>query len=392
MLAEVVGKEQEGERQEGGQDHDHVERLLELAREGFEVEGVCARVELEEDGVGGLRGHKRATNEGEDEHVRCGGTRRVPEHAAAGRVEGREARARAPVEQPAHERVVRARRRVDAVRAVAADTLDSRPEGGVDLRAAQVRGDWARACGACHEQQGENPHAQVAGLLYIAHPSFVLQLCVAVARAEVVIAAVRRVVHDADVLLGRVVEMAAIRGQQDGRQEHGEHDQQPGEKEAVARDPLECSVEDGRARHVPAQVRVLEEVRQRREPSVAARMGLDLVAEVGVVLHVGVELRLLALLPQPRLLAAALVFAVERVGEHLDARHDEPNAREHDGAGGHKRARPLDYVGVSVAAVAKHERITIIDYIISGDITVPRYKLSVYKYKSKFACPAFKMT
>ena len=32
-LAHVVGEEQENEREQGGEDHDHVERLLELARE-----------------------------------------------------------------------------------------------------------------------------------------------------------------------------------------------------------------------------------------------------------------------------------------------------------------------------------------------------------------------
>ena len=379
-LPHVVGEEQENERQEGGEDHDHVERLLELARERLELQRVGARVELEEGGVRRLRGDKRPADEGQGDDIDGVGARRVPEHAGAGRVEGRDAGVGAPAEYPAHERVLHAGRGRDGRRTVAADARDARPQGGVHVGAAEVRDKRAggRPGDRSEQQQGSNPHVHGRGLLYIAGaanviPSFVLQLGVVVAaRAEVVVAAVRRVVHDADVLLGRVVEVVPIQREQHGGQKHGNHGQQRGEQDAVPREPLEGAVEDRRARHVPAQVRVLEEVRERGEPRVAARVGLDLVAEVGVELHVGVELRLLALLAQPRLLAAALVFAVEGLGEHLDAGHEEADAREHDGARGHKREGPLHNIRSAMARVTKHAGEVVINYIISTVTTVQR--------------------
>jgi len=381
-LPHVVGEEQENERQEGGEDHDHVERLLELARERFELQRVRARVELEEGGVWRLRGDKRAADEGQGDDVDGVRARRVPEHAGAGRVEGGDAGVGAPAEYPAHERVLHAGRGRDGLRAVAADARDARPEGGVHVRAAEVRGERAgeRPGGRSEQQQGAKPtpHVRGRGLLYIAGaanviPSVVLQLGVVVAaRAEVVVAAVRRVVHDADVLLGRVVEVVPIQREQHGGQKHGHHRQQRGEQDAVPREPLEGAVEDRRARHVPAEVRVLEEVRERGEPRVAARVRLDLVAEVGVELHVGVELRLLALEAQPRLLAAALVFAVEGLGEHLDAGHEEADAREHDGARGHEREGPLHNIRSAMARVTEHAGEVVINYIISIVTTVQR--------------------
>ena len=138
-LSHVVGEEQENEREQGGEDHDHVERLLELARERLELQRVGARVELEEGGVRRLRGDKRPADEGQGDDIDGVGARRVPEHAGAGRVEGRDAGVGAPAEYPAHERVLHAGRGRDGRRTVAADARDARPQGGVHVGAAEVR-------------------------------------------------------------------------------------------------------------------------------------------------------------------------------------------------------------------------------------------------------------
>lgn len=145
----------------------------------------------------------------------------------------------------------------------------------------------------------------------------------AVAFVEEVLLAVRHVDAVGDVLLGRTVDVLAVeRHEERGREEH-ERDEHAGEEQAVPGDPQQRVVDDGAARRVAAEVRVLDELHGRDEVHGAARMRLDLVAERGVVLHVGVELGALALLHQPLLVLAALLLDDERLVVQLHAREEE---------------------------------------------------------------------
>jgi hypothetical protein len=110
----------------------------------------------------------------------------------------------------------------------------------------------------------------------------------AVAWVEEVLFAVRHVYAVGDVLLGGAVDVLAVqRDEQRGCEEH-EREREAREEEAVAGDPQEDVVDHGAARRVPAEVRVLDELDRGDEVHGAARVRLDLVAERGVVLHVGV--------------------------------------------------------------------------------------------------------
>ena len=91
----------------------------------------------------------------------------------------------------------------------------------------------------------------------------------------------------------------------------------------MPRDPREGVVHDGAARRVAAEVRVLDELDRGDEVHGAARVRLDLVAEGGVVLHVGVELGTLALLHEPLLVLAALLLDDEGLDVQLHAREQE---------------------------------------------------------------------
>jgi len=166
------------------------------------------------------------------------------------------------------------------------------------------------------------------------------------AAVEHVGAAVRvpEAVRDADV--GDVVEVLPVHGHKHGGQEQRKHGEENEERDTVTGNPVESLVEDHGARRVATEVGGFEEVCERREKGTATGMRLDLVAEVSVELHVGVEVGLLALAAEPRFLRAALVLEIQSFGEDLQARDKEADTRERDRAGGYKRTRPVHDVSV----------------------------------------------
>jgi len=145
---------------------------------------------------------------------------------------------------------------------------------------------------------------------------------------EEVLLAVRHVDAVGDVLLSGVVDVLAVeRDEQRGREEN-EQKKRAAEEHAVPGDPEQRVVDDGAARRVPAEVRVLDELDRGDEVYAPAGVRLDLVAERGVVLHVGVELGALALLHEPLLVLAALLLDDERLRVQLHAREHEAAAPE----------------------------------------------------------------
>jgi len=150
----------------------------------------------------------------------------------------------------------------------------------------------------------------------------------AVALVEEVLLAVRHVYAVGDVLLGGVVDVLAVERHEQRRCQQHEQKKRAAEEHAVPGDPQQRVVDHGAARRVPAEVRVLDELDRGDEVHGAARVRLDLVAERGVMLHVGVELGALALLHEPLLVLAALLLDDERLGVQLHAREHEAAAPE----------------------------------------------------------------
>ena len=153
----------------------------------------------------------------------------------------------------------------------------------------------------------------------------------AVAFVEKVLLAVRHVYAVGDVLLGRAVDVLAIERHEERWCQQHEQKKRATEEHAVAGDPHQRVVDDGAARCVPAEVRVLDELDRGDEVHAPARVRLDLVAERGVVLHVGVEGRALALLHEPLLVLAPLLLDDERLVVQLHAGDQEAAAPESKG-------------------------------------------------------------
>lgn len=145
---------------------------------------------------------------------------------------------------------------------------------------------------------------------------------------KVMLLAVRHVYAVGDVLFGGAVDVLPVERHEERGCEQHEREDEAREEEAVPRDPQQRVVDDGAARRVAAEVRVLDELDRGDEVHGPARVRLDLVAERGVVLHVGVELRALALLHEPHLVLAALLLDDERVVVQLPAREHEAGEPE----------------------------------------------------------------
>jgi len=150
----------------------------------------------------------------------------------------------------------------------------------------------------------------------------------AVSWVEEVLLAVRHVYAVGDVPFGGAVDVLPVERHEERGCEEDEGEGESREEQAVPGDPDQRVVDDGAARRVAAEVRVLDELDRRDEVHRAAGVRLDLVAERGVVLHVGVELGALALLHEPLLVLAALLLDDERFGVQLHAREDEAGAPE----------------------------------------------------------------
>ena len=183
------------------------------------------------------------------------------------------------------------------------------------------------------ERLDENLHAGVARILNTDARECELvehldRRRAAVAGVEEVLLAVRHVDAVGDVLLGGGVHVLAVERDEQRRRDEHEREEEPAEEHAVPGDPQQRVVDDGAARRVAAEVRLLDELDRRDEVHAPARVRLDLVAERGVVLHVGVEVRALALLHEPLLVMAALLLDDERLGVELHARDDEAEAPE----------------------------------------------------------------
>ena len=140
--------------------------------------------------------------------------------------------------------------------------------------------------------------------------------------------AVRHVYAVGDVLFSGIVHVLPVQRHEERGSEEHERDKEAREEQAVPGDPDQRVVDDGAARRVAAEVGVLDELDGSDEVHGAARMRLDLVAERGVVLHVGVEGRALALLHEPLLVLAALLLDDERLVVQLHARDDEAGEPE----------------------------------------------------------------
>ncbi len=178
------------------------------------------------------------------------------------------------------------------------------------------------------ERLDENLHASLACILNTAARECGLAEHLdggraAVARVEVVLLAVRHVYAVGDVLFGGAAHVLPVERHEQRGREQDQREREAREEQAVPGDPQQHVVDDGAARRVAAEVRVLDELDRGDEVHAPARVRLDLVAERGVVLHVGVELGARALLHQPLLVPAPLLLDDERFEVQLHAREGE---------------------------------------------------------------------
>jgi hypothetical protein len=151
------------------------------------------------------------------------------------------------------------------------------------------------------------------------------------APVKVMLFAIRHVYAVGDVPLGRTVDVLAVERHEERWCQQHEEKKRATEEHAVPGDPDQRVVDDGAARGVAAEVRVLDELDRGDEVHGAAGVRLNLVAQSRVVFHIGVELRARALLHQPLLVLAPLLLDDERLVVQLHAGDQEAAAPESKG-------------------------------------------------------------
>tara|TARA_B100001758_G_scaffold185543_1_gene162282 strand:+ start:14806 stop:15213 length:408 start_codon:yes stop_codon:yes gene_type:complete len=102
----------------------------------------------------------------------------------------------------------------------------------------------------------------------------------------------------------------------DGGDVDGDHGPPP-------HDPVDEGGDEGGARLVPAEVRVVDDVLESVEEDDGVVLGLDFVAEAGVLFHVVVELMQRALFQEPGLVLAGLFAGSVRFVEDVYSTDNE---------------------------------------------------------------------